>query len=65
MAVTIKPQLARPRKIIVELDADKFERLAVNLGFFSHEFLRSLDLAERDYKSGRVRKIKSLQELRR
>lgn len=62
--ITIKKPINSGRKILVEMDADKFERLAANLGLFSLDFLKSLDRAERDYKLGRVKKIKSLKELR-
>lgn len=47
------------------MDADKFERLAANLGFLNTEFLKSLEEAEKDYKAGRIKKIKSLKELRK
>lgn len=53
------------RKIIVELDADKFERLASNLGFYTPAFLRSVERAERDFRAGRVREVASLRELRK
>ena len=64
LSIAIKPKIDHSRRILVELDAERFERLAANLGFFSAEFLKSLERAERDYKEGRVRKIKSLKELR-
>jgi len=64
LTVTIKPQTNRGKKFLVEMDVNKFERLAANLGFFSAEFLRSLDKAEKDFKAGKVKKIKSLRELR-
>lgn len=64
LTVTIKPRTNRGKKFLIEMDADKFERLAANLGFFSSEFLRSLDKAEKDFKAGKVKKIKSLKELR-
>lgn len=64
LAITIKPNVGR-KKILVELDVDKFERLAANLGFFSADFLKSLDKAEKDYRTGRVKKISSLKELRK
>lgn len=65
LTVTIKPRINHSQKILVEMDAEKFERLAANLGFFSSEFINSLNQAEKDYKAGRVKKIKSLKELRR
>lgn len=65
LTITIKPKVNHSRKILVEMDADKFERLAANLGLFNPEFLESLDQAEKDYKRGRISKIKSLKELRK
>ena len=53
------------KRVIVELDANKLERLASNLGFFSTDFLKSVDRAERDYRAGRVREVGSLNELRK
>lgn len=53
------------KKIVVELDANRLERLASNLGFYSHDFLKSVDRAERDYRAGRVREVASLSEVRR
>lgn len=64
LTITIKPKTNNRKKFLVEMDFDKFERLAANLGFFSSEFLRSLDKAEKDFKTGKVKKIKSLKELR-
>jgi hypothetical protein len=63
--ITIKPQINNQRKILVEMDANKFERLAADLGLFSPEFLKSLERAEKDYKAGRIKKIKFLKELRK
>jgi hypothetical protein len=48
----------------VEIDAGQFERLAAQFGFFGDDFLKSIDQAEKDIRAGRVRKIKSLRELR-
>jgi len=60
--ITIKKGEAS-RKILVEIDADKFERLAANLGFFGRDFLKTLDRSLKDEAHGRVRKINSLKEL--
>ena len=62
--IAIKPRV-NGKKIIVEIDADRFERLAASLGFFSPKFLSSLDRAERDFKAGRIRKILSLGTLKK
>ena len=61
--ITIKERENRSRKATIELDADKFEKLAGVFGLFNPDFLKSLDRAEKDYKAGRVLKIKSLKEL--
>lgn len=63
LTLTIK-QKVNHRKILVEMDAEKFERLAASLGLFGSKFLKSLNRAEKDYKEGKVKKIKSLKELR-
>ena len=65
LTITIKPRVNHSKKISVEMDADKFEKLVTSLGFFSDEFLQSLEKAENDYKAGRIKKIKSLKELRK
>ena len=65
LTITIKPRTNQAKKILVEMDVEKFERLAADLGFFSPEFLKSLDRAEKDYKASRFKKIKSLKELRK
>ena len=65
LTITIKPRINHPRKILVEMDVEKFERLAASLGLFNPEFLKSLERAEKDYKTGRVKKIKALKELRK
>jgi len=59
--VTIKK---RNNRVLVEMDADRFEKLAANFGFFSKEFLNSLERAEKDVKAGRIRKVQSLKQLR-
>lgn len=64
MTITVKSNLNRSRKILVEIDADKFERLAANLGLFSSEFLKSLERSDKDYKTGRIKKVKSLKEIK-
>lgn len=62
---TIRPRQARSRKLIVELDADRFERLAAGLGLFSREFLASIERAEREVALGKARRLRSLRDLRR
>lgn len=66
LSITIdEPKIKRPRRIIVEMDANRFERLAADLGLFKAEFLKSVEQAEKDYRAGKVKKISSLKELRK
>lgn len=59
--VQLSPQ--KKQEYVITMDAVRFERLAATFGFFSTEFLKSLDRAERNIKLGRVREISSLREL--
>ena len=52
------------KKITVTFNQDRFERLADNLGFFSNDFLQSLTRAENDIRHGRLKKLRSLRDLR-
>ena len=61
LELTIKK---RNHRVLVEMDADQFEKLAADFGFFSKDFLTSLERAEKDVKAGRIRKVKSLKQLR-
>lgn len=64
LSITIKPGTTGKR-ILVELDADKLERMAANFGFFGEDFLESVRRAERNYQAGHFRKIKFLKSLRK
>lgn len=64
LALAIKMATSQNRKVVVKMDAGQFERLAANFGFFSNDFLSSMDQAEKEIKSGQVRKVKSLRQLR-
>ena len=61
LELTIKK---RNNRVLVEMKADRFERLAAEFGFFGKEFLKSLERAEKDVKAGRIRKVQSLKQLR-
>lgn len=65
LSITIKPNMAGRKRVLVELDADKLERMAANFGFFGKDFLESIGRAEQDYRMGNFRKIKSLKALRK
>ncbi len=62
LEITIKQK--GPRKVTIEFDADKFEKLAAVFGFLNPELIKRLDKAERDVKAGKIRKINSLKDLR-
>lgn len=49
----------------VELDADQFERMAANFGFFNQNFLDSLEQAEMEIKEGDVHELISLDDLKK
>lgn len=51
------------RKIVVEMDADRLEKMAAVFGMFNPAFLEAVEQSERDYKAGRVRRVNSLREL--
>ena len=65
LQVNLKFPKTRSGKVIVEIDADKLERLAASLGMFDDKFLKDIDAAEEDFKRGRYQKIKSLKDLRK
>ena len=52
------------KKIMLELDVDKLERLTANLDFFGDDFLKSVERAEKDEKAGKFHKLNSLRDLR-
>lgn len=56
---------AKGKRVRVEFDRDRFERLAAGLGFFCPEFLKSIERAEREVSAGRARQLRSLRDLRR
>ncbi len=62
LTVTFKPDLRSAR---VDIDADRFERLASVLGFFNPDFLASVDRSEREIAAGKARPLRSLRSLRR
>ena len=65
MSIDLKvKQNLKGRKVTVEMDADKLERLVASFGFLNPNFVESLDRAEKDYEFGRYRKIKSLRDLK-
>ena len=65
LAITIKYPEKIGKKVLIEMNADKFEKLAADLGLFNLDFLESMERAEKDVRAGRVYKLKSLKELRK
>ncbi|OHA86979.1 MAG: hypothetical protein A3A96_03515 [Candidatus Zambryskibacteria bacterium RIFCSPLOWO2_01_FULL_39_39] len=65
MTFKIKQAEPKSKNVTISFDAQKFERIAGNFGFFNQDFLESLNRAEKDIKAGRVQKIKSLAFLRK
>ncbi len=63
LAIKVKTNSKQSGKFLIELDAEKFERLAANFGFFNPDFLESLSRAEKNYSNGKIKKIGSLKEL--
>ena len=49
----------------MELDAERFERLAAGLGFFNFEFVASIDRAEEEIAQKKTKRLRSLKDLRR
>jgi len=65
MATITVEKKPRSRRIIVEIDADKLERLAASLGLLSPDFLDSISRSEEEIAAGKVKPLRSLHELRR
>ena len=62
ISLTVKKS-SKSRKVTVEMDADRLERLAASFGFLNPDFIKSLDRAEGDYRASRYHKIRSLRDL--
>jgi hypothetical protein len=60
---TLTIQKEKKRMVRVDINLDQWERLADVLGFYRPEFLKLLKQSLKESKSGKVRRISSLQEL--
>ena len=60
----MKIEQKNSKKFLIEVDAEKLERIISDLGLFSSDFEKSLNQAEKDYENGDVEQIKSLKSLR-
>ena len=65
MATITVVRKPKSKRIIVEIDADKLERLAASLGLFSSSFLDSISRSEREIALGKTKRLRNLRELRR
>ncbi len=63
IAIKISPS-SKGKKLLVEIDANKLERLASNLGLYNPSFVKSVEAAERDFRASRTRTLTSLRKLR-
>jgi len=51
------------RTVRIEIDLDRWERLADALGFYQPSFLKTLRQSLKESKRGRIRRVESLGEL--
>lgn len=63
--LTINIPQQKSRKVRVEINPERFERLAANLGLFQKEFLESVARAENEIAAGKTRRLSDLRDLRR
>ena len=52
-------------KVHVEIDINQWEKIADALGFYHPSFLKTLKQSLKESKNGRVRKINSLNDLKK
>lgn len=64
LAVKIKYPKINDQKMVIEINIDKLEKIAATFGFFNPELLKSMERAENECKTGKIKKIKSLKTLR-
>lgn len=55
----------KSKRTVLEIDAEKLQRLAASLGLFSSSFLESVSRSEKEIALGKTRRPRSLRELRR
>ncbi|MGO8732825.1 MAG: hypothetical protein ACLQVM_08520 [Terriglobia bacterium] len=65
MATITVERKPKSKRIIVEIDADKLERLAASLGLFSSSLLDSISRSEKEIALGKTKRLRNLRELRR
>jgi hypothetical protein len=65
MATISVERKPKSKRIMVEIDADKLERLAASLGLFRSSFLDSISRSEKEIALGKTKRLRDLHELRR
>jgi hypothetical protein len=65
MATITVERRPKSKRILVEIDADKLERLAASLALFSSSFLDSMSRSEKEIALGKTKRLRNLRELRR
>ncbi len=65
MSIALQARITKKTKsgIQIEISKESFESFCDAIGLYRKEFLQGLDASERDHRSGRVTKRKSLYEL--
>ena len=64
MATITVERKAKSKRVVVEIDADKLERLAASLGLFSSSFLNSVSRSEKETALHKSKRLHNLRELR-
>jgi hypothetical protein len=62
--ITLLEKPNAQKKVRVEIDLDQWERIADVFGMYNPNFIKTLDKSLMESKQGKVRKIRSLRELR-
>ncbi|MBI3631769.1 MAG: hypothetical protein HY219_02795 [Candidatus Staskawiczbacteria bacterium] len=63
LTIAIQPNPAKS-KVTIEMDALSFERVAANFKLFNKEFIESLERAEKQITTKKLKKLRSLSDLR-
>jgi len=65
MATITVERKPKSKRITLEIDAERLERLAASLGLVSPSFLDSVSRSEKEIALGKTKRLRSLRELRR
>jgi hypothetical protein len=55
----------KPKRMVVEIDAGRLERLAASLGLLRPSFLNSISRSEEEIALGKTKRLRNLRQLRR